>query len=229
MPGRRIGELAKLDPMRRNKASQPRAKRRSPLGLCVGVLKLASPPSPRFLSFVSVISGLLVSSQVLAQTSEPQERTLPNKMSCQALQTVGLHDYEGAPESYEASTFFESKFELRINKVLTRHLAASGSGAAEATPDLFLTLRAINARPIDLRCRQIQGLGGELGFSCSNTPPSELLLINPQSLRFTRTSIGGWTFADRPAKSKNNKSEESQGNLGDDSLFVEYGNCEAVR
>ena len=155
-------------------------------------------------------------------------------MQCQALQTVGLHDYDGAPESYQPSTFFESKFELRINNVLTRHLASRSPGAAEATPDLFLTLRptrsgqANSDTPIDLRCRQIQGVGGELGYSCTNTPPSELLLINPASLRFTRTSIGGWTFADQPSNQQPNTDENNEfaAHLGDDSLFVEYGSCE---
>lgn len=170
---------------------------------------------------------------------------LPGKMRCQAIQTAGLHDYAGAPESYEASTFFESKFDLRINKVLTRHLAGSNPGMAEATPDLFLTMLPSpssqgNVSPVELRCRQVQGQSKELGYSCSNTPPSELLLINPANLRFTRASIGGWTFSDSPAGSANpgaagpddaTADEDSYQpatsgeHLGNDSLFVEFGNC----
>jgi len=127
----------------------------------------------------------------------------------------------------------ESSFELRINTVLTRHLAANSTSAAEATPDLFLTMRPRNENPVELRCRQIQGRGGEFGYSCTNTPPSELLLINPENLRFTRTSIGGWTFADSPDRksalddspSGNSSTDELSENLGDDSLFVEYGTC----
>jgi len=164
-----------------------------------------------------------------AKKAEPTKPSLPKKLQCEALQTAGLHDYAGAPEDYEPSTFIESKFELRINNVLTRHLAANSPGVAEAKPDLYLTMRPRNESPVELRCRQVQGRGGELGYSCTNTPPSELLLINPANLRFTRTSIGGWTFADRdPDQSAETASAtdvESSANLGDDSLYVEYGTC----
>ena len=103
--------------------------------------------------------------------------TLPAKLTCQASQTAGLHDYAGAPEDYEPSTFFESKFKLAINKVLMQHLAPEQSVASNPT-DLFLTMLPRNEDPIELRCRQVQGAPGELGFSCVNSPPSELLLIN---------------------------------------------------
>jgi hypothetical protein len=43
-----------------------------------------------------------------------------------------------------------------------------------------------------------------------------MLLINAQSLRFTRTAVGGWTFSDA-ADSRNG-----------DSIFVEYGQCVAA-
>ncbi len=185
--------------------------------------------------FSSVLSGAIMviglSLPALAQDSAVKNPQLPQKMQCQALQTVGLHDYAGAPESYEPSTFFESRFELRINTVLTRHLAATDSGLNDASPDLFLTLRPRNAAPIELRCRQVQGRSGELGYSCTNTPPSELLLINPANLRFTRTSIGGWTFSDTDVPAGPSgaaplpESSTTGANLGDDSLFVEYGTC----
>jgi len=184
-----------------------------------------------------ITSSLLlgVSSQSGAQSEEKSTESsttaklpqLPKKLQCEALQTAGLHDYAGAPEDYEPSTFMESEFELRINTVLTRHLAANSTGAAEATPDLFLTMRPRNENPVELRCRQVQGRGGELGYSCTNTPPSELLLINPANLRFTRTSIGGWTFADSDPKaaSDSTASPDASANLGSDSLYVEYGSC----
>ena len=193
-----------------------------------------------------ITSGLLCNTASQAQPEEsqaqpeesqaqPEEKLtrakLPKKLQCEALQTAGLHDYAGAPEDYEPSTFMESEFELRINTVLTRHLAANSTGAAEATPDLFLTMRPRNENPVELRCRQVQGRGGELGFSCTNTPPSELLLINPANLRFTRTSIGGWTFADSDSKpdskpeSESTVSSDASANLGSDSLYVEYGSC----
>ena len=153
----------------------------------------------------------------------PKPIALPGKLSCQALQTAGLHDYAGAPEHYEPSTFFESRFDLRINRVLTRHLAEREPGVAEATPDLYLTLTPRNASSIELRCRQVQGRGGEFGYSCTNTPPSELLLINPNTMRFTRSSIGGWVFADSDAAER---ADDQAATLGDDSLFVEFGTCE---
>jgi hypothetical protein len=43
-----------------------------------------------------------------------------------------------------------------------------------------------------------------------------MLLINQKTLRFTRTSVGGWTFAG---------ANESQSG---DSIFVEYGTCAAA-
>lgn len=197
-----------------------------------------------------LLSGLLSEVAQAAPATESTGAKLPGKMQCRALQTAGLHDYAGAPESYEASTFFESKFELRINKVLTRHLAGTKPGMAEATPDLFLTLLPSASSqgavsPVELRCRQIQGQSGELGYSCSNTPPSEMLLINPANLRFTRASIGGWTFSDSPTPTLNRATTEdaqsdgtdssadhnddpengSGEHLGNDSLFVEYGSC----
>ena len=220
-----------------------------------------SPARSVLLALALLTANLYSVDELFAQESSPGAATprlsprvsekapqLPSKMQCEAEQTVGLHDYEGAPESYEPSTFFESKFELRINSVLTRHLAKRSEGAegsevrAEATPDLFLTMRPSKLsrnseqsrkRPIELRCRQIQGQSGELGYSCSNTPPSEFLLINPGNLRFTRTSIGGWTFSDTQtdtqADTQKDTDEDDQtgANLGDDSLFVEYGTCES--
>jgi len=49
-----------------------------------------------------------------------------------------------------------------------------------------------------------------------NLPPSEMLLINVESLRFTRTAVGGWTFAG------------ASDARGGDSIFVEYGQCEVL-
>jgi hypothetical protein len=147
-------------------------------------------------------------------------------MRCIALQTAGLHDYAGLPEHYEPSTFFESKFELQINQVLTQHLASESTGAmpspsdaAAAAPDLYLTMLPRNDQPIELRCRQIRGATAQYGFSCVNTPPSEMLLINAENRRFTRTSIGGWTFTG-PATEGDADAQSA------DSLFVEYGRCE---
>lgn len=194
-----------------------------------------------------VFFGVWLAACANAATAAELAASLPAKLTCSALQTAGLHDYAGAPEDYEASTFFESKFKLAINKVLMQHLAPEQSVASNPT-DLFLTMLPRNEDPIELRCRQVQGSPGELGFSCVNTPPSELILINATSLRFTRSSIGGWVFGSAPLKSDKSDVSDNATNQGDqnaqdkqesatseqalnpgladDSLFVEYGRCE---
>ena len=132
--------------------------------------------------------------------------TLPNHMICTAAQTAGFHDFPHNEERYERVSFFESIFELSVNRVLMRHL----NEAADA--DFYITLFD-EGEETELKCARIRGVGGATGLSCSNTPPSELLLINTESFRFTRTSIGGWTFA--------SADENSAG----DSIYVEYGSC----
>jgi hypothetical protein len=48
-------------------------------------------------------------------------------------------------------------------------------------------------------------------------PPSEILLINAETLRFTRAAVGGWTFAG------------ATDGLNGDSIFIEYGECSPQR
>ena len=136
---------------------------------------------------------------------------LPNKLSCHATQTAGFHDYsssdqEDDKESYEPVVFFESEFILAVNQVLTRHLAASEG------VDVYLTF-STDENLVELRCLLVRGIGDARGLSCSNEPPAEMLLINLGNLRFTRTSIGGWTFTG------------AEVNTSGDSIFVEYGQC----
>ncbi|MEM8767795.1 MAG: hypothetical protein AAGE43_10150, partial [Pseudomonadota bacterium] len=57
------------------------------------------------------------------------------------------------------------------------------------------------------------GADQSYGYSCVNVPPSEMILINAQTLRYTRTAVGGWTFAGATEA------------LNGDSIFVEYGQC----
>jgi hypothetical protein len=140
---------------------------------------------------------------------------LPNNLICRAAQTAGFHDYtssdqedheEDDKESYEPVVFFESEFNLAVNEVLTQHLAASEG------VDVYLTFSA-DENLVELRCLLVRGIGDARGLSCSNEPPAEMLLINLGNLRFTRTSIGGWTFAG------------GEVNTSGDSIFVEYGQC----
>jgi hypothetical protein len=130
----------------------------------------------------------------------------PNKLRCVAVQTAGFHDYPHNEESYEAVVFFESEFELKVNKVLMQHLSE------DTGVDLYLTFKN-DEETVELTCRRIRGAGDTYGLSCANSPPAEMLLINADTLRFTRTSIGGWAFAGATA------------NTAGDSIFVEYGEC----
>jgi hypothetical protein len=138
--------------------------------------------------------------------SSAAAQLLPPVMICTAVQTAGFHDFPHNEEAYEPVSFFESSFELRINRVLMRHLDP------DAPADLYLTLKDESTRA-ELNCRKVRGAGNTQGLSCSNLPPSELLLINVDNLRFTRTSIGGWAFA------------AATENTAGDSLYVEYGTC----
>ncbi len=131
---------------------------------------------------------------------------MPERLVCTAKQTAGFHDWPHNEEAYEPVVFFESDFKLRINRVLMRHMTN--------TPfDGFLTLLD-DEDIVELQCAKVRGTGDVAGLSCSNSPPSDLLLLNLDNLRYTRTSIGGWTFA--------GANESSSG----DSIYVEYGRCE---
>ncbi len=133
--------------------------------------------------------------------------TVPASMVCTAVQTAGFHDFPHNEEAYEPVSFFESSFELRLNRVLMRHRDPN------AAADVYLTVRDEETRA-ELECRTIRGADRATGLSCSNLPPSELLLLNTENLRFTRTSIGGWAFA------------SATENMAGDSIYVEYGTCE---
>ena len=130
---------------------------------------------------------------------------LPDRMTCTAEQTAGFHDYPHNAEAYEAVIFYESAFSLSMNKALNAHLTEF---------DVYLMLED-DAHVAELQCRLVRGLRDSRGLSCSNVPPSDLLLLNLDSLRFTRTAIGGWTFS--------GAHESSAG----ESIFVEYGYCSA--
>ena len=133
---------------------------------------------------------------------------LPGKLSCVATQTAGFHDYPHNEESYEPVVFFESKFMLEVNRVLSQHLAETSN------VDVYLTFKKKDEL-VELSCFQVRGVGDTRGLSCSNQPPAQMLLLNLDNLRFTRTSIGGWTFTG------------AQVNAAGDSIFVEYGQCAA--
>ena len=131
-------------------------------------------------------------------------------VDCKALHTAGFHDYPGGDEVYEAALFHPAQFRLAENVFLMTNLAGKELGV-----DLYLTL----ARPdevdyeTELECRGVRGTANARGYSCVNNPPSEMLLINAETLRFTRTAVGGWTFTGANAVDSG------------DSIYVEYGSC----
>ncbi len=143
------------------------------------------------------------------------------EVRCLAEQTGGFHDYPGGEERYEPALFHPQSFSLEENLVLMMNLAAE-----ERNVDLYLTMtRTLSGgdsgdddvpvlETTELECRQVRGALGGHGYSCVNVPPSEMLLINAQTLRFTRTSVGGWSFS--------GATEAHNG----DSIFGEYGLCE---
>jgi len=145
--------------------------------------------------------------------------TLP-PLDCVADQTAGFHDFPADGERYEPRLFHPQAFRLSENTVFMLNLLES-----ERRADLYLTLELPAAADTaaaeaegpatELECRQVRGADGSTGYSCVNLPPSEMLLINARTLRFTRAAVGAWTFA-----------EPNAAEAGD-SIFVEYGQCRA--
>ena len=169
----------------------------------------------------SVAAGEVAAGEVAAEKVATREAApqlgLP-AVSCVAEQTGGFHDYPGGTEAYEPALFHPQSFTLEENLVFMMNLAA-----AEGNADLYLSMaRQMPAAEeggvaeidmTELECRRVRGANESYGYSCVNLPPSEMLLINARSLRYTRTAVGGWTFA--------GASESHNG----DSIFVEYGQC----
>ncbi|MFU8813943.1 MAG: hypothetical protein ACNA7W_01270 [Pseudomonadales bacterium] len=129
-------------------------------------------------------------------------------LACVAEQTGGFHDYPDDADGYLPALFNSTPFRLDENVVFMLNLPE------ESGVDLYVTLTA-GEDPVttELECRQVRGVDGSAGYSCVNIPPSEMLLINRETLRFTRTAVGGWTFA--------GATDTHAG----DSIFVEYGTC----
>ncbi len=170
------------------------------------MLKAGSVLGTGLLALCSLSAG---AAELLESTAESDsaEQGFP-AVSCVAEQTGGFHDHPEGDEVYEPSLFHPIAFTLEENLIFKMNL-----GTAEGAPDLYLTLQTSDDRETELECRQVRGSFGATGFSCVNKPPSEMLLINRDSLRFTRTAVGGWTFAG------------ASDNHGGDSIFVEFGTC----
>ena len=143
-------------------------------------------------------------------TSTDGESWLPTR--CIPIETIGLHDdseVESDPvESFGPAKFKSTPFILRENKTL--------GGLLNDADDvsLFITMQMEETDELfEFSCKTVLGANREPGYSCVNTPPSDILMLNPKSLRFSRAAIGSWTF-------------QSETNLRTgSSLFVEMGQC----
>ncbi len=140
-------------------------------------------------------------------------------LTCRAVNTAGFHNDSNSSEDYRAALFNESEFTLEENVVFNRHLLETvGDPKLSVTPDgsmsvdLFLSMQDEDGTEVGLQCHHILA-NSESGYSCVNTPPSEMLVINTHSMKFTRSSIGGWAFFGADSK------------YSGDSIFVEYGRC----
>ncbi len=160
-----------------------------------------------------ILAAALTPGAGLAETAEPEAEAAPAvgaflPLDCTADQTGGFHDYPDDDESYGPALFNSTLFRLEENQVFMLNLGQ------QPGLDLYISLTS-GDDPVttELECRQVRGVDQSRGFSCVNIPPSEMLLINRDTLRFTRTAVGGWTFAG---------ATESHGG---DSIFVEYGTC----
>lgn len=177
-----------------------------PGGRCGGRCARLRPP----MVLSALLTVLFPAASIHAATPQPAADTAADflPLDCVAEQTGGFHDYPGDDESYQPALFNAAPFRLEENVVFMQNLPE--------TPgvDLFVSLTA-GEDPVttELECRQVRGIDGSPGFSCVNIPPSEMLLINADTWRFTRTAVGGWTFA--------GATEAHSG----DSIFVEYGTC----
>ncbi|HCP50616.1 uncharacterized protein METZ01_LOCUS34038 [marine metagenome] len=157
-----------------------------------------------------IARSLLVLAPTLGMGAPTSVPWLP--LNCHAEKTVGLHDYfeteKKQIETYEPSIFFASRFTLHENRTFSTFLEQENVA-------LFVTMTDEQSGNVsEFQCDTVRGTGDTFGYSCRNSPPSDILMLNPESLRFTRGAVGGWTFY--------STGEDHNGT----SLFVEYGQCQ---
>ncbi|GIS70012.1 MAG: hypothetical protein CM1200mP9_08330 [Gammaproteobacteria bacterium] len=103
-----------------------------------------------------------------------------------------LHVYveaESKPvEAYEPSIFFASSFTLRENRTFATFLEQEDVA-------VYVTMTDEQSGDVsEFQCDTVRGTGDTYGYSCRNSPPSDILMLNPEKMRFTRGAVGGWTF-----------------------------------
>lgn len=159
------------------------------------------------------LCGLMLAVPAGHATPAPESLpSIPERMHCRAEQTAGFHDYPHNAEAYEAAVFFESEFSLVINKVFMQHLKTGADVYLTLTETTKFKDTPLNA---ELSCQWVRSANAARGLSCKNTPPAEFLLVNLNNWRFTRSSLGGWSFTDGTPQAAG------------DSIYVEYGHCRA--
>ena len=140
------------------------------------------------LSGVALICLFLASSQSFA--NQGLESWLP--VVCKALNSVGLHDAaeEGSPskENYEPSVFVESEFILTENVTFSELLD-------DVETKFYMSMQLVGLpEQYEFTCTEVRGRSEEQGYVCTNTPAQDILMINPTTNRFTRATVGAWTF-----------------------------------
>ncbi|MYD42846.1 MAG: hypothetical protein F4W90_03025 [Gammaproteobacteria bacterium] len=131
---------------------------------------------------------------------------------CVPVETIGFHDgaeAEGEPvESFIPVNFKSVAFTLRENPTLEDLLDEDEQAS------LYMTMQNEDSGELfEFTCQDVLGANREQGYSCVNTPPSDILMLNPRSMRFSRAAIGSWTFQSTTALRTGS------------SLFVEMGQC----
>lgn len=168
------------------------------------------PKARATITSIAVLSAFVLTCVVSSQRiTGSVEVFIP--LICTADTTVGLHDAyqeDDSAETYDPRVFLSSEFKLEENRTFRDLLA-------DEDVDLYLTLHDVKTDvAIEFSCKSVEGRGQRSGYSCVNSPPTEMLAMDPKTLRFSRASVSGWTFY-------------TAEDLKDSAvLFVEKGTCE---
>ncbi len=157
-------------------------------------------------------SCAVFASCVIAQDTVTIDSNAWLPSQCVPLETIGFHDEpeveDESDRGFSPVRFKSVPFTLRENKTLGGLLRDKGDNS------LFITMQmAESIELIEFSCKTVLGANREPGYSCVNVPPSDILMINPKSMRFSRAAIGSWPFP-----------SEASLDVGS-SLFVEIGQC----
>ncbi len=143
---------------------------------------------------IAILPGVVLAAALLvvpASTELVDSPDLFQTVLCVADHTVGLHDkveQETVVENFEPGVFSTSRFRLTENLTFRDLLESEDI-------DLYVSLHSDESTDIhEFTCERVQGFGERSGYSCVNNPPTEILTFDPESLRFSRASVGAWTL-----------------------------------